>query len=146
MTFIRQTQYEFTLSVTLTLNQGEAGVTLWLDEKAHYDLGLRQVAGKFEVFRRLRVGDLLVTDHVTPLTSATVTLEITGTPRKYHFAVNPQDQPIDCGTAHTKYLSSEVAGGFTGVMLGLFTQAVGPAAGSADFTSFTYQTEGPDPQ
>ena len=37
-----------------------------------------------------------------------------------------------------RYLSTEVIGGFTGVMLGLFAQG---EAGSADFDWFEYTTE-----
>ena len=39
-----------------------------------------------------------------------------------------------------RYLSTEVIGGFTGVMLGLFTQG-GDKEGSADFDWFEYTTE-----
>jgi alpha-N-arabinofuranosidase len=40
--------------------------------------------------------------------------------------------------SHFRYLSTEVIGGFTGVMLGLFAQG---EAGYADFDWFEYTTE-----
>jgi xylan 1,4-beta-xylosidase len=42
------------------------------------------------------------------------------------------DREINLGSVQTKYLSSEVAGGFTGVILGLFSQG-----GSESFNEFT---------
>jgi len=43
---------------------------------------------------------------------------------------------IDFGTALTRYLSSETAGGFTGVMLGLY--AVNTKDSFAEFSDFIY--------
>ena len=51
---------------------------------------------------------------------------------------NSDYNPIqfDFGTACTKYLSSETAGGFTGVMIGLY--AMDTEEAFAEFSDFTY--------
>ena len=45
----------------------------------------------------------------------------------------------DFGSAESRYLSSEVAGGFTGVMLGLY--AVNTKEQFATFSNFSYEME-----
>ena len=49
-----------------------------------------------------------------------VTLIIEAKNSYYSFGLKIKDKKINLGTAKTKYLSSEVAGGFTGVMIGLY--------------------------
>ena len=47
-------------------------------------------------------------------------LEVTSTPTDYFFYYNDGKTKELLGSARSKYLSSEVAGGFTGVVMGLY--------------------------
>ena len=58
----------------------------------------------------------------------------------YRFGYEKNGKYVELGKMNTKYLSKEVAGGFTGVMIGLY--AVSEKEGTetyADFSSFRYK-------
>ncbi|MNP59385.1 hypothetical protein D3C76_1543770 [compost metagenome] len=61
------------------------------------------------------------------------TLKIRVTNDRYTFSLDTQGEEIELGSAHTKYLSSEVAGGFTGVVIGLYAYAEGAHAEFSEF-------------
>ena len=56
---------------------------------------------------------------------------------------NPRgEQYSEIGTLDTRYLASEVAGGFTGVMIGLYATSNGiPSNAKAFFDWFDYNTK-----
>lgn len=55
---IRQKDFEAAISCDVSLTQGEAGITLYMDENHHYDLAIRQGGSGYEVIERLNVGDI----------------------------------------------------------------------------------------
>lgn len=132
---IRQRDFEAVISCDVSLTQGEAGITLYMDENHHYDLAIRQGGSGYEVIERLNVGDIKSTEKAIDLkNSSRASLVIQASPTHYRFLLRAGGQEIQLGTAQTKYLSSEVAGGFTGVIIGLY--ACGKDA-AAQFTNFT---------
>ncbi|UYO06165.1 glycoside hydrolase family 43 protein [Paenibacillus sp. PSB04] len=132
---IRQKDFEAVISCDVSLTQGEAGITLYMDENHHYDLAIRQGGSGYEVIERLNVGDIKSIEKAVDLkNSSRASLVIQASPTHYRFILRADGQEIQLGTAQTKYLSSEVAGGFTGVIIGLY--ACGKDA-AAQFTNFT---------
>ncbi|WP_125767594.1 glycoside hydrolase family 43 protein [Lapidilactobacillus wuchangensis] len=136
----------FTLKTKVQLTAGEAGITAYMTDEQHYDLAVRKTATGFELFRRIRLGEARQEDHLISLPSDTdqleVTLILTGSPDQYSFTAATQGQTYQLGTATTKYLSSEVAGNFTGVMLGIYAQKSADAASSwANFSQLVYQNQ-----
>jgi len=71
-----------------------------------------------------------------------ILLKIMGTPSQYSFYfADPKTQKYsELGKLDTRYLSTEVAGGFTGVMIGLYASSNGkPSEAKAYYDWFEYQ-------
>lgn len=77
-----------------------------MDENHHYDLAIRKIENGYEVIKRLNIGD-----------------------------IKSEDEEINLGIAKTRYLYSEVAGGFTGVIIGLYTHGES-CYNYSEFTNF----------
>ncbi|MDO3412754.1 glycoside hydrolase family 43 protein [Saccharibacillus sp. CPCC 101409] len=131
---IRQKDFDATISCEVSLTgTGEAGLTLYMDENHHYDLAIRRDATGIRAITRLNVGDIKSVEHQTALPGDSVKLLIRSGHERYHFFAVIDGVEFPLGTAQTRYLSSEVAGGFTGVLIGLY--AVGRDS-QAEFTVF----------
>lgn len=131
---LRQRDFDAVITCNITLTGGEAGITLYMDENHHYDLAIRQDGAQYRVIERLNVGDVKSIQHEIDLGSDNqATLLIKSGKERYSFFISSEHGEIPLGTAQTRYLSSEVAGGFTGVLIGLY--ACGEDA-SAEFTEF----------
>lgn len=132
---IRQQEMHGQIEVTLDVPAGEAGLTCYLTPEQHYELGVRRTASGIEVCRRLRIGDLSQETDTVQLADGSVHLVIELSDFVYGFRAEVNGETYFLGNAQTKYLSSEVAGNFTGVMLGLYAQ--GDMDGQyASFTDF----------
>ncbi|CAM3238494.1 glycoside hydrolase family 43 protein [Paenibacillus lupini] len=131
---IRQRDFNAVISCDISLNSGEAGITLYMDENHHYDLAIHQVENGYKVIERLNIGDIKSVEHEVDLGSNNhATLVVRATPERYSFYLHVDGKDILLGTAQTKYLSSEIAGGFTGVLIGLYACGEGSLA---EFTKF----------
>jgi alpha-N-arabinofuranosidase len=127
----------------------EAGLSVYMNPDHRYEIAVGRANGRRQVFLRQRVGPYL--EAVTasaPLDGAgPVVLQVRATPTEYAFSFgaaprNAQAPPTlrPLGKALARYLSSEVAGGFTGVYFGLYATGNGqPTAGPARFDWFDYE-------
>ena len=114
----------------------EAGLSLFMDEEHHYDLGVvGGDGGGSEAVVRLQIGDaseIVARESV----SDGITLSVNSRVEEYEFVVD--GEPV--ATARPKYLSTEVAGGFTGVFVGLDATGNGAVCDSpALFERFVYE-------
>lgn len=151
---IRQRDFDMTVSVNIeyepsvisdssaTVSQNEAGLTLYMDELQHYDIYVTRSASGCEAVLELSIGNIQHIQTTVPLESGMTRLVVESDSLEYHFYLvsgteNPQK--IKLGSAYTKYLSSEVAGGFTGVVIGLY--AVGDC--TAVFEDFSCEYHSP---
>ncbi|RIX50269.1 glycoside hydrolase family 43 protein [Paenibacillus nanensis] len=131
---IRQKDFNAVISCDVSLSNGEAGITLYMDENHHYDFAIRKVSSGYEVIERLNVGDIKAIVNAIDVKQVNrASLVIQASHTRYRFLLQVDGEEIELGTAQTKYLSSEVAGGFTGVIIGLY--AYGEAC-SAEFSHF----------
>ena len=122
---VRQSEFDTELTVGLSGNSPEAGITFYLSEEHHYDLAVLCDEKKRTLILRLRIGDaIMVVKEIELPVDAEVTLKVVSDPAHYHFYGVMDGKEILLGSARTKYLSSEVAGGFTGVVMGMY--AVNP--------------------
>ncbi len=122
---VRQSEFDTELTVGLSGNSPEAGITFYLSEEHHYDLAVLCDEKKRTLILRLRIGDaIMVVKEIELPDDAEVTLKVVSDPAQYHFYGVMDGKEILLGSARTKYLSSEVAGGFTGVVMGMY--AVNP--------------------
>ena len=130
---IRQSALKQYFTVDIDVRDCEAGMTLYMTEDQHYDLAVRQTEKGFVLFRRLRVGDLCQVDNEIELDSGRLSLSITADGFVYLFEAEADGRCFHLGSAQSKYLSTELAGNFTGVVLGIFAQN---GTGSAVFSGF----------
>lgn len=131
---LRQRDFNAEISCEVSLTRGEAGITLYMDENHHYDLAVRKTATGYEAIERLNIGDIKSVEAEAGLGGHNhANLIIRATHERYSFLIRESGRETLLGTAQTRYLSSEVAGGFTGVLIGLY--AYGEDS-TAEFTNF----------
>lgn len=122
-------------------NNDEAGITVYMNNTAHYDLFLRQKdTNKQVLVLRYRLGELNYEINEVLIPKGNVELQVKGNNHFYEFsyAINGE-KFLPLNKMNTRYLSTETNGGFTGVYLGLF--AISKDASSkayADFSFFKY--------
>lgn len=140
----RQQHIDFEAGTKVALKNGkpmdEAGLTVYKEGNAHYDLFVRQEeGGKQSVVLRYLLGELEHIEKVISVSAGEVRLRICGDAENYAFgyATGQGDfQEID--KMNTKYLSTETAGGFTGTMLGMYTTSPSGSKAVAEFEYFDY--------
>lgn len=142
MVCIRQEDHDFTAETCLTLgNAGsgdKAGMTVYMDSYAHYDICLARKGGKTVIETTCRLGSLTHKEDF-PFRGSKVWLRVTGDPMQYRlwYSADGKDFKL-AATADTRYLSSETHGNFTGVMIGLWAQSPSEK-GRADFEYMEYK-------
>jgi xylan 1,4-beta-xylosidase len=127
-TFVGRRQEHFNCEFTCLMEYeaksgSEAGICCYMNPESHYDVGLSSDAkGKF-LFSRFHIGSLISMANKTYVESDRLILKVRAEPLYYTFLASFDDGKtfIFLGKAETRYLSSEVAGGFTGVYFGLYT-------------------------
>ena len=139
---LRQQDISFTAETCVKLekarNDDKAGVTVFMDSGAHYDIYLTKKGAKWYVGIRYAMG---VLKHVEEELAggSKVYFRITGDPDFYRFWYSEDGKEYKkLGANHTRYLSSETIGGFTGIMLGLWAQSQSEK-GWAEFEYFEYK-------
>ena len=136
---LRQRDFNGTISCDLCIEEGEAGITLYMDENHHYDLAIRKTENGYEAIKRLNIGDIKSVEETIDLKDINkVSLVINTRNRHYSFNIKSKEEEIKLGTVQTRYLSSEVAGGFTGVVIGLYAYGSN-CCDYAEFTNFKYK-------
>lgn len=124
--FSRQRSFDDQFSVKVDPQNCEAGITVYLEPDQHYDLLVRKNAdSQFEAKVSLVIGPAhSITKKVAFDCPANLLpqLRITCSNKYYSFEINCNGQKYNLGSYDAHYLSSEVAGDFTGVMLGMFVE------------------------
>ncbi|HEX3030262.1 MAG TPA: glycoside hydrolase family 43 protein [Clostridia bacterium] len=140
---IHQSEFDTILTVNVSCINGEAGVTYYMDENHHYDLALaNENNGTKKVILRLSVGDLktVVNQILLPPESTNISLHVESDPLYYSFYCYANGENTFLGKAQAKYLSTEVAGGFTGVVMAMYAiQNESNAENWAEFSSFHWK-------
>jgi alpha-N-arabinofuranosidase len=102
----------------------EAGVTVLMDEGHHYDFAVTMRDGKRVVIVRETAGKSNIVN-VTPIKDGPAILSVTFEPHSYSFGIVNNNITTNLFTLAAKNLSSETAGGFTGVYLGMYASGNG---------------------
>ncbi|MCL2271174.1 MAG: glycoside hydrolase family 43 protein [Treponema sp.] len=129
---LHQKEFNMELSLVVKTVDGEAGISMYMDENHHYDLALAKKDDGYRVLLKLNIGDIKHEKASVHVTGDEAVFKIYSDPINYRFILMQNGKENVLGTAQTRYLSSEVAGGFTGVLLGLYSQY-----GSGGFNEFT---------
>lgn len=125
--FQRQTsftqQFEATFDCT-NLRTGETGMTVFLNKRHHYELFFkRNQQGQWLVFRR-QIGSLWKVETELLYSKSTVTIQVVADKAFYRFYfLDDQSQWQLLGSGETQYVTTEVGGVFTGVMVGRYASA-----------------------
>ena len=132
-TFIamRQKEFNFNMAVDIKLEPcgdsrrpGEAGLTIYMCENEHYDIAVRECSDGlgYEVILKLNIGGIKHIQKAFPIKTDKARLIVSADNFSYNFSFKNEGDEIAAGLGYgyAKYLTSEVSGGFTGVMLGLY--------------------------
>lgn len=144
----RQQHHDFAASCTLAFDPGageEAGLTAFQNEEHHYDVAVVGRDGERRAIARRRIDglvDVVVGERSLP--DGPVALAIESDDETYRLLAGPAEEggigdlePL--GEGHARYLSSEVATGFTGVYLGCYATGNGAECErAARFEDFQY--------
>lgn len=122
---VRQSEFNTEFSATFSGAIGEAGLTAIMDEKHHYEIArVIEENGEGFAFARFHVGSAIgLTKSIPIKKNDEITLKIISTNANYSFfaIINGEEKLL--GEADSQHLSSEVAGGFTGVYEGVYSSA-----------------------
>jgi xylan 1,4-beta-xylosidase len=121
----------------------EAGLVVRMNERHHYEIFVTERDGRPSVVLRRRIGSLRaeVASVVLSASEATrLVLAVEAERDRYVFSFGPSEQQLrKLGEGETRYLSTEVAGGFTGVYFALYASGNGaPCQRPAHFDWFDY--------
>lgn len=117
----------------------EAGITVYMNERYHYDLAVRRERGQKVIVFRKTVGSLQVEER-RACPEGRLILQFTAYPEKYEASYQAVEQPpVQIGWGETHLLSTEVAGGFTGVYAAMYATSESGQGTPAYFDWFEYQ-------
>lgn len=114
----------------------EAGLTVYQIHDGHLDLFVRKTTDKkYEAVLRYTVKSISHVAKTIALSQPTVKLGVASDGTSYSFTVTDGQAVEKLGSVETSLVSTEVVGGFTGVMLGMYATGIG----SADFSGVGYK-------
>ena len=116
--------------------KGEAGVSIYMDEKHHYDMAVRRGDHGVEYVSRICIGGMTDEQCQAAEGDGCVHMEIQSYRDRYVMTVKEDDCVCFERQMASKYLSSEVAGGFTGVFFGLYACGHEDGKEWSEFTDF----------
>lgn len=120
----------------------EAGLVCFQSDRYHYRF-VRTLNGSEQVLRLIKceAGREEVIKEI-PYAAGTICLQVVADGQDYCFFYGPREEELTFGAGPVdgRLLSTDVAGGFTGVYLGLYASSNGVSSQNyADFDWFTYQ-------
>jgi xylan 1,4-beta-xylosidase len=127
-----------------TTEREEAGLTVRMNEQHHYEIFVTQRSGEPAVVLRRRIGSLqaeIAAHPLSPSEASCVVLGVEANKDEYVFSFGDSpDNLRPLGKGETRYLATEVAGGFTGVYFAVYATGNGqPCQNPADFDWFDYR-------
>jgi xylan 1,4-beta-xylosidase len=143
----RQQHFDFTASTAIDFNpkenKEEAGLTVMMDNRFHYDLFISKEKGQRVLNLRYSLDNLNQVLNQIPLPEGAIELIVKGNKKMYTFYYKSNSgAAVEIGKLNTRFLGTEVSGGYNGVIIGLFATANGkPSTSNADFDWFKYQPE-----
>jgi alpha-N-arabinofuranosidase len=121
----------------------EAGLTVLMNERYHYDIAITRRDGQRCIVVRRRIGSLRAIVAQEPLAAVHVTLAVDADAEQYRFSYGAVGGDLKAlASGETRHLSTEVAGGFTGVYIGLYATGNGQRSTTpAHFDYFEYRPD-----
>ena len=122
----RQEHFEFTAQLTLCVKDlpenGEAGITIYLNNNHHYEAAMTRRSHKRCLIVRRQIGSLKAIESITEYDNDTVILMLTGSREHYTFGYRSVEQEPSAaiGSGETQYLTTEAGGCFTGNYIAIY--------------------------
>lgn len=122
----------------------EAGLTIFMNNRHHYEAGLAYREGKRRLFFRRQIGSLEKVECAPEYAGSKVTLKLESDLDNYRFScLNAGGEWEMLGEGEVQYLTTEVGGAFTGNYIGLYSCGNGKKCQAAAlFTEFRYKGRG----
>lgn len=147
LVFIGRRQQHFDCAVAVRLRfvptqpGDEAGLTAYMSEAFHVALALAWHEGRRQLILRRRVGTLWCVERAQPWDADEAHLLLRADAGWHHWSACAPGAPAQwLGDTECAFLSTEIAGGFTGVLLGLYATGTGrDASAPAVFDHFSYR-------
>jgi alpha-N-arabinofuranosidase len=146
-TFVGRRQEHINFNTTTSLemfraqNGDESGISVFMNNISHYDLVLRKEAnGENKILLRYRLGEMTHIAQEINIPTGKVAFQVKGESNYYSFAYSLDGKSYkNIGKMDVRFLSTETAGGFTGIYLGLFSTSENKLSKAyTDFDDFTY--------
>jgi alpha-N-arabinofuranosidase len=118
----------------------EAGIGVLIDNQYHAEIVVTQRSGQRVAFLRRRIGSVRTECASVPLQAGPVQLTVNADRQWYSFSVaGPGQPPQPLGRHEVRFVTTQIAGGYTGTFLGLFATAHGQSRRNvAHFDWFDY--------
>lgn len=123
----RQEHFDFTAQLTLSMKEipenGEAGISIYMNNLHHYEAALTMQNRKRCLIIRRQIGKLKAVKNIIEYSDETVILLLTGSRKEYQFSFQSSEDmsPITIGFGETQYLTTEVGGCFTGNYIAIYS-------------------------
>jgi len=144
-TFIGRRQQHINFRATTILDysnlkeNSEAGITTYMASNYRYDLSIKRANNKDILTLSYYLGSLRHIEKEVELSDTKVYLRVEGNNDIYSYYYSTNDEEYrNLGNIDTRFLSTETAGGFTGIYLGLFAQSKNADNSYVDFDWFEY--------
>lgn len=138
---VHQSEFNTELKVDVSSDALEAGVTFYLSERHHYEVALISHEGEKKLISRITIGDAhtVLKEIEISHEQEKVSIHIVSDPAEYYFYGDAGNGEVEMGHARTQYLSSEVAGGFTGVVMAMYAVNAQAQEQWAEFTDLNWK-------
>lgn len=145
-TFVGRRQQHIDFRATTSLDMeglkedSEAGITTYMANDYHYDLSVVCRNKQHYLTLSYRLSRLHHLEKEIPISGKRIFLRVEGSNHVYTYYYSTDGQHYEkLADINTRFLSSETAGGFTGVYLALFAQEKTDNGSYADFDWFEYE-------
>lgn len=127
----RQQAADCSFGTTVTLQgDGEAGIAVYQTHNGHAEFFVRRAGGRSEAVVRIRLHSILHEEAAVPIRASGARLDVKSYGDHYEFLLDGSE----IARLDSKLLSTEMAGGFTGVTVGPYC-----IGGKAVFDGFDYE-------
>ncbi len=122
----RQEHFDFTAQLVLSMKMipegGEAGISIYMNNRHHYEAAMTMKNQKRCLIIRRQIGKLTAIENVIAYDNETVILQLTGSRDEYHFSFLSDEtaSAISIGSGETQYLTTETGGCFTGNYIAIY--------------------------
>lgn len=132
---------EVTMNFPCVQEGEEAGITIFMNNRHHYEAALTRKGGKRLLIFRRQIGSLEKTEYEKEYKGEQITWKLESDLDWYRFFCREEDGSWTLlGEGEVQYLTTEVGGHFTGNYVGLYSCGNGtPCRTEAVFTDYSYR-------